>query len=173
MCSLLFFVYLCRSHMLFVLVRSFLYFSFRLFPSWFLDEFFGVFCSGCVFFFFSSRRRHTSCALVTGVQTCALPIFTFDDVARAEGKDFTKAVATEIVALDGLRATIRTIPAEGEDKKVWATISVAFDPARARPDAGVKPEERSEERRVGKACVSQCQSRWSRDHSKKKKTRKI
>src|SRR3546814_16149879 len=29
-----------------------------------------IFCS----FFFSSRRRHTRCALVTGVQTCALPI---------------------------------------------------------------------------------------------------
>src|SRR3546814_1612466 len=29
-----------------------------------------------VFFFFSSRRRHTRCALVTGVQTCALPIYT-------------------------------------------------------------------------------------------------
>src|SRR3546814_3871955 len=28
-----------------------------------------------VFFFFSSRRRHTRCALVNGVQTCALPIF--------------------------------------------------------------------------------------------------
>src|SRR3546814_1209235 len=28
-----------------------------------------------LFFFFSSRRRHTRCALVTGVQTCALPIF--------------------------------------------------------------------------------------------------
>src|SRR3546814_10181556 len=27
------------------------------------------------FFFFSSRRRHTRCALVTGVQTCALPIY--------------------------------------------------------------------------------------------------
>src|SRR3546814_1422507 len=27
-------------------------------------------------FFFSSRRRHTSCALVTGVQTCALPILS-------------------------------------------------------------------------------------------------
>src|SRR3546814_1577928 len=26
-------------------------------------------------FFFSSRRRHTRCALVTEVQTCALPIF--------------------------------------------------------------------------------------------------
>src|SRR3546814_10105748 len=29
---------------------------------------------GCRWFFFSSRRRHTRCALVTGVQTCALPI---------------------------------------------------------------------------------------------------
>src|SRR3546814_17750463 len=32
--------------------------------------------SFCVFFLFSSRRRHTRCALVTGVQTCALPIST-------------------------------------------------------------------------------------------------
>src|SRR3546814_8526731 len=30
-------------------------------------------------FFFSSRRRHTRCALVTGVQTCALPISRFSD----------------------------------------------------------------------------------------------
>src|SRR3546814_7340347 len=29
----------------------------------------------CLIFFLSSRRRHTRCALVTGVQTCALPIF--------------------------------------------------------------------------------------------------
>src|SRR3546814_1626902 len=28
-----------------------------------------------MFFFFTSRRRHTRCALVTGVQTCALPIY--------------------------------------------------------------------------------------------------
>src|SRR3546814_550453 len=32
------------------------------------------FCLDFFFFFFSSRRRHTRCALVTGVQTCALPI---------------------------------------------------------------------------------------------------
>src|SRR3546814_3138781 len=31
---------------------------------------------GVSFCFFSSRRRHTRCALVTGVQTCALPILT-------------------------------------------------------------------------------------------------
>src|SRR3546814_3989632 len=33
-----------------------------------------VLCLCLCFFFFSSRRRHTRCALVTGVQTCALPI---------------------------------------------------------------------------------------------------
>src|SRR3546814_8429141 len=33
-----------------------------------------LWCVVCVVFFFSSRRRHTRCALVTGVQTCALPI---------------------------------------------------------------------------------------------------
>src|SRR3546814_8286891 len=33
------------------------------------------------YFFFSSRRRHTRCALVTGVQTCALPISAFADMA--------------------------------------------------------------------------------------------
>src|SRR3546814_19138182 len=37
-----------------------------------------IFCF-CFFlvFFFSSRRRHTRCALVTGVQTCALPILSW------------------------------------------------------------------------------------------------
>src|SRR3546814_7641630 len=34
-----------------------------------------IICFYFFFFFFSSRRRHTRCALVTGVQTCALPIF--------------------------------------------------------------------------------------------------
>src|SRR3546814_1428489 len=32
-------------------------------------------CFIVLLFFFSSRRRHTRCALVTGVQTCALPIY--------------------------------------------------------------------------------------------------
>src|SRR3546814_11506064 len=37
-----------------------------------------------VLFFFSSRRRHTRCALVTGVQTCALPIYS-NAPARSNG----------------------------------------------------------------------------------------
>src|SRR3546814_1043693 len=35
-----------------------------------------------LFFFFSSRRRHTRCALVTGVQTCALPIYGLSQALR-------------------------------------------------------------------------------------------
>src|SRR3546814_6084600 len=37
---------------------------------------------GFMFFFFSIRRRHTSCALVTGVQTCALPICDGTDISE-------------------------------------------------------------------------------------------
>src|SRR3546814_3596696 len=38
----------------------------------------------CIRFFFSSRRRHTRCALVTGVQTCALPIYVALSVVGAD-----------------------------------------------------------------------------------------
>src|SRR3546814_14056368 len=41
---------------------------------WFQLCFVMCICFSACFFFFSSRRRHTRCALVTGVQTCALPI---------------------------------------------------------------------------------------------------
>src|SRR3546814_4047197 len=48
-------------------------------------------------FFFSGRRRHTRCALVTGVQTCALPI-------SAEGavEDAGEEVGTPALASNGL-----------------------------------------------------------------------
>src|SRR3546814_19720697 len=36
----------------------------------------------CLLLFFSSRRRHTRCALVTGVQTCALPISADHHLSR-------------------------------------------------------------------------------------------
>src|SRR3546814_3571102 len=44
-----------------------------------------------VFFFFSSRRRHTRCALVTGVQTCALPISPTDPTDPTSGTPGTSA----------------------------------------------------------------------------------
>src|SRR3546814_14653485 len=53
-------------------------------------------CFGLVFFFFfSSRRRHTRCALVTGVQTCALPISTLaaNNSFKPNLLRYTKAMA--------------------------------------------------------------------------------
>src|SRR3546814_2923856 len=50
------------------------------------------------FFFFSSRRRQPSCALVTGVQTCALPIYMLDvDAIRAQVRalDFTRGTPAD------------------------------------------------------------------------------
>src|SRR3546814_9985827 len=44
------------------------------------------------FFFFSSRRRHTRCALVTGVQTCALPILFAEGCRGHIGKQLIKRV---------------------------------------------------------------------------------
>src|SRR3546814_6523814 len=57
-----------------------------------------------MFFFFSSRRRHTRCALVTGVQTCALPIYdgvVFLDPAVGTG---TYPVAAVKHGLEKVRA---------------------------------------------------------------------
>src|SRR3546814_9551493 len=79
------------------------------------------------FFFFSSRRRHTSCALVTGVQTCALPI-----------------------SRPASPCSTRRISAAWGWGMSWRGRSCA--------------KLRSEERRVGKECVSTCRSRWSPYH---------
>src|SRR3546814_5857293 len=96
-------------------------------------------------FFFSSRRRHTRCALVTGVQTCALPIYGV--IAHSPDGKFD---------LDELLAMARG----------WAGLE-GMDLAKAvsRTDTGDWTSGiRSEERRVGQECVSTCRSRWSQYH---------
>src|SRR3546814_11315731 len=50
--------------------------------------------------FFSSRRRHTRCALVTGVQTCALPISPDDLPAIAFGVGEIARIETAIAVTD-------------------------------------------------------------------------
>src|SRR3546814_15643133 len=49
----------------------------------------------CFFVVFSSRRRHTRCALVTGVQTCALPI---PSRSRRRGEDWPVSSAPQACA---------------------------------------------------------------------------
>src|SRR3546814_13279764 len=48
---------------------------------------------------FSSRRRHTRCALVTGVQTCALPICAYRplELPAAQPAQFSKKISIELV----------------------------------------------------------------------------
>src|SRR3546814_3818870 len=46
-------------------------------------------------FFLSSRRRHTRCALVTGVQTCALPI-SWEKLNQSALVKIVEAIATKI-----------------------------------------------------------------------------
>src|SRR3546814_3214232 len=113
----------------------------------------------CFIFFVSSRRRHTRGALVTGVQTCALPIF-----------------------LPASRRSERSVP---PGKMRPCPLSMRLHPAeRDRPIGNIGGPAvlclepliaincvliavafvRSEERRVGKECVSTCRSRWSPYH---------
>src|SRR3546814_6385633 len=56
-----------------------------------------------VCFFFSSRRRHTRCALVTGVQTCALPIWGVGGVAPTYGFSVSR------YSVPPMRRTLRSI----------------------------------------------------------------
>src|SRR3546814_1089845 len=97
-------------------------------------------------FFFSSRRRHTRCALGTGVQTCTLPISFlppgFCRVAtigpRSLGSAASQSIGSGLLLSVLLGCEVSTID-----------FGAGF---------------RSEERRVGKECVSTCRSRWSPYH---------
>src|SRR3546814_20818348 len=111
-----------------------------------------------LYFFFSSRRRHTRCALVTGVQTCALPISGMEISAETAVKNL-ELVGCD-VTVDGDRLTA-TVPSWRPD------MSDPFDLVEEIARI-VGYDNRSEERRVGKECVSTCRSRWAPMHKKKK-----
>src|SRR3546814_7127942 len=60
-----------------------------------------------VCFFFSSRRRHTRCALVTGVQTCALPILLQAQAKVAELRKFLDEIYNHDGKLHGQRVDLK------------------------------------------------------------------
>src|SRR3546814_4955459 len=130
-----------------------------------------------VFFFLSSRRRHTRCALVTGVQTCALPIF------RAVGRKccgWTTVRSSFPMCCNISAATVSVSPTSSRGRRgtTYTSNPSTIDYGGPQPqsldelarregrDRGLqRPPQpstpaRSEERRVGQECVRTCRSRW-------------
>src|SRR3546814_9748192 len=61
-------------------------------------------------FFFSSRRRHTRCALVTGVQTCALPILRYRKTGGSAFSAMRPGQLIVVKSTGGDRYALRNIP---------------------------------------------------------------
>src|SRR3546814_18944351 len=115
-------------------------------------------------FFFSSRRRHTRCALVTGVQTCALPIY-IHRVAHASAID-ARAVPDDRDDLaltlfggitDEFGAALFLDEIEPQFVRRLVARSLPCRPPgaallghRGLETLATDPERRSEDRRVGK-----------------------
>src|SRR3546814_5444769 len=82
-------------------------------------------CCFYLYFFFSSRRRHTRCALVTGVQTCALPIFLLTCIMIGTGLDPLTALSAVAGAINntgpGLNSVVASVASIGTFGK-WVLI---------------------------------------------------
>src|SRR3546814_4553585 len=109
--------------------------------------------------FFSSRRRHTRCALVNGVHTCALPI------SPRRGGTTVYLVTNPFrwrspVDRDVIGHFVKTLNGKEREIRVPEELAKAVDQLLSE---AVKQRVRSEERRVGKESVSTWRSRWSRD----------
>src|SRR3546814_20026928 len=114
-------------------------------------------------FFFSSRRRHTSCALVNGVQTCALPIF--DPARLACGNFLTFDLGSEAAA-GALHGRLRAADIVTDFRAACLRVGFGLyndahdvDALLQRPAALYRAiwslrRWKSEERRVGKDLVS-------------------
>src|SRR3546814_960674 len=125
-----------------------------------------------VFFFLSSRRRHTRCALVTGVQTCALPISRMPELRPVVAPDFIEIAGALQQVCEGCG---------GQHYQRLAPMMIAYRAELRQCEDHITQRRmlddqdllqrrfsRSEERRVGNECVSTCKSRGWADHTKKK-----
>src|SRR3546814_19563630 len=139
-------------------------------------------------FFFSSRRRHTRCALVTGVQTCALPILCrlktslqADDYFCGETINYRKDgepyavrwIITPIMGVHGLPSHWIALLMEVTNESRTREASAAELEERAQKAlraiaAADQPPKRvhsnSEEARGGKVMVQPFHSRGEKPH---------
>src|SRR3546814_6909151 len=105
-----------------------------------------------LFFFLSSRRRHTRCALVTGVQTCALPIFLADTRLELLPLWISALAIMERLRALGIRVEVvrapldkrflvyilgRGIPPPNNNTFRWCTRQIKVDPMIADLEAQI------------------------------------
>src|SRR3546814_45447 len=125
-------------------------------------------------FFFSSRRRNTRCALSTVVQTYALPIFqgplhephAARRVTGEKNPPYWRLQLTKTPRQDHsmTQATFRLIFVAGSMRSGTTLLQQLLCTSPAANPFVHGCRYRSEERRVGKECVSTCSSRWSPYH---------
>src|SRR3546814_11795411 len=96
---------------------------------------------------------HSQCALVTGVQTCALPSYRH----ALEEALAAPLWSVDLEAADAIARGILRLPEVAGVTIADHTGTRDFVSVE-RPD---RRKTRSEERRVGRECVSTCSSRWS------------
>src|SRR3546814_5070685 len=130
-----------------------------------------LFCITCFFvsfFFFSIRIRHTRCALVTGVQTCALPIYFLGNITESwcrpnhiaidSCKPGNKVGNFTFRVYQGSKLIHNILPIELKNGNFRYFIPLYPVPG------GLYIYNRSEERLVGKECVSTFRSSWALYH---------
>src|SRR3546814_3068073 len=106
---------------------------------------------GCFFFFFKQKTAYEMRISDWSSDVCSSDLRHFDGLQVLGKVGFRKGLDTLITSLD---APHHPLPPPIVDQ--------AFRDVRSRPVKAV--EWRSEERRVGKECVSTCRSRWSPYH---------
>src|SRR3546814_5208584 len=106
-----------------------------------------------IYFFFSSRRRHTRCALVTGVQTCALPISA---PIKESGVDYPNIVAFLIVGPNGKFVLQGIVPdklGRGEELEHQVNhASIFFAPRKVVSEVEIKDSFASLNRELCNGC---------------------
>src|SRR3546814_6179341 len=115
-----------------------------------------------LFFCFSSRRRHTRCALVTGVQTCALPISIY--VNRPEKTAYPGPRAAEWREPMVREAPLRIESFSGDAARRYVPELARLRIEVFRDFPYLYAGSRSEERRVGKEGVRTCEVVWRAYH---------
>src|SRR3546814_15586601 len=117
--------------------------------------------------FFASRRRHTSCALVTGVQTCALPIsdarsplllFHAHSLFHVHRKQvMAKPTTVKIKLVSSADTGFYYVTKKNPRNQTEKLSFRKYDPVvRKHVEFKEAKNKRSEERRVGKECVRPC-----------------